>query len=33
MNKLMFKVYGTDTSDDPIEFKICNVSSFCFYVI
>jgi len=30
----VFKVFGIGgTGDDPIEFRICNISSFIFYLI
>ena len=33
LNKFIFEVYGDGTENDPIEFKICNISSFVFYSI
>ena len=31
--KLAYKVFGVDGKDQPIEFKICNISSFCLYAL
>ena len=33
LNKLAFRVFGSVDENEPIEFKICNISSLCFYVI
>ena len=31
---MAFRVFGSSNFDsEPIEFKICNVSSFCFYLL
>lgn len=34
VNNLAFRVFGNDPYEDvPVAFRVCNISSFCFYVI
>ena len=33
VNRFAFKVFGGEQYDNQIGFKVCNYSSFCFYVI
>ena len=34
VSKLAFRVFGSANFEtEPVEFKICNISSFCFYVV
>ena len=33
VNKLAYRVFGGEGEDNNVGFRVCNISSFCFYMI